>query len=334
MPPHNPVSAADKVRNLSGARSAYQALDRDELISSHTIPSAADDDAMFSEEAHSENGDLIKSVVYGGVDGILTTFAIISGASGGQLSPKVVLILGISNIIADAVGMGVGDALSSIAHQEHVLSEFSREEKNLQVARPVVIKSLVDTYVEKGLPRDKAMVVVHTIAKYDDILLELLMLEKLQLQLPEDDESPWKDGFITFLSFVVFGFIPLFMYSVAPLLDPDCGENGMFKIACISTGIVLFLLGVTTSCLKNPKTNEFKSWKSYLSPCIIDSISTQSKSSCRTGFEFLFLGGGVAFVAYFIGSFVAYIGHTFLYKYIHEVPDHFGSSHAHLQKQL
>ena len=42
----------------------------------------------------------MKSIVYGGLDGIVTTFAIVAGASGGSLSPQVVLILGISNVIA------------------------------------------------------------------------------------------------------------------------------------------------------------------------------------------------------------------------------------------
>ena len=46
---------------------------------------------------------------------MLTTFAIVSGASGGGLSSEVILILGFSNKIADALSMGLGDALSSKA---------------------------------------------------------------------------------------------------------------------------------------------------------------------------------------------------------------------------
>lgn len=37
----------------------------------------------------------MKSVVFGGMDGIMTTFAIVAGSSGANLSPTVVLIIGL-----------------------------------------------------------------------------------------------------------------------------------------------------------------------------------------------------------------------------------------------
>ena len=45
--------------------------------------------------------------VYGGMDGIITTFAIIAGATGGNLPPQVIIILGLSNVIADGYSMAV-----------------------------------------------------------------------------------------------------------------------------------------------------------------------------------------------------------------------------------
>ena len=46
------------------------------------------------EENHQSEGGWLKPVVFGGLDGILTSFAIVAGAAGGQLSPQVVLVLG------------------------------------------------------------------------------------------------------------------------------------------------------------------------------------------------------------------------------------------------
>ena len=46
--------------------------------------------------------------VYGGIDGIVTTFAVVSGSAGASLSPKVVLILGFANLFADGFSMSVG----------------------------------------------------------------------------------------------------------------------------------------------------------------------------------------------------------------------------------
>jgi VIT1/CCC1 family predicted Fe2+/Mn2+ transporter len=57
--------------------------------------------------------DHIGEVVYGANDGIITTFAVVSGAAGAGLSHEVVLILGISNLIADGFSMGASHFLST-----------------------------------------------------------------------------------------------------------------------------------------------------------------------------------------------------------------------------
>lgn len=71
-----------------------------------------------NEGWHQGEGGLLKPIIFGGLDGILTSFAIVAGAAGGGLSPEVVLILGFSNIFADALSMGVGEFLSSKATNE------------------------------------------------------------------------------------------------------------------------------------------------------------------------------------------------------------------------
>jgi DNA damage-binding protein 1 len=47
-----------------------------------------------SEEGHQSEGGFLKPIIFGGLDGILTSFAIVAGAAGGRLDPSVVLILG------------------------------------------------------------------------------------------------------------------------------------------------------------------------------------------------------------------------------------------------
>ena len=55
------------------------------------------------EDWHQSEGGFLKPIIFGGLDGILTSFAIVAGAAGGGLSPTVVLVLGFSNIFADAL---------------------------------------------------------------------------------------------------------------------------------------------------------------------------------------------------------------------------------------
>ena len=54
----------------------------------------------------------IRDVVYGANDGIITTFAVVAGVTGGALSPRAVLIVGVANLFADGLSMGVGNYLS------------------------------------------------------------------------------------------------------------------------------------------------------------------------------------------------------------------------------
>eukprot|EP00954_Amorphochlora_amoebiformis_P020907 1342784-Amorphochlora_amoeboformis.AAC.1 len=69
----------------------------------------------------------MKSIVYGGLDGIITTFAVVSGAAGGGFGIDVILVLGFANMFADALSMGMGDALSTKAANAAALKERDRE---------------------------------------------------------------------------------------------------------------------------------------------------------------------------------------------------------------
>jgi VIT1/CCC1 family predicted Fe2+/Mn2+ transporter len=54
----------------------------------------------------------IRDVVYGANDGIITTFAVVTGVAGGGLSALAVLVIGAANLAADGVSMGVGNLLA------------------------------------------------------------------------------------------------------------------------------------------------------------------------------------------------------------------------------
>ena len=53
----------------------------------------------------------IRDLVYGANDGIITTFAVVAGVTGGALSSQAILIVGFANIVADGLSMGVGNYL-------------------------------------------------------------------------------------------------------------------------------------------------------------------------------------------------------------------------------
>ena len=119
--------------------------------------------------------EYLRSVIYGGVDGIITIFNIISGVEGGNLKYKVIFILGFSALISDAFSMGVSDFLSVDANNK-VLKEENEQ------------------------------------------------------------PNPVNSGIITFISFILFGLIPLLTYLLVK-------SKRNYIITYISTVISLFLLG-------------------------------------------------------------------------------------------
>lgn len=64
------------------------------------------------------NPRLLKAAVYGANDGIVTTFAVVAGVVGAQLSANVILILGLANMIADGLAMGLGDYLGERSERQ------------------------------------------------------------------------------------------------------------------------------------------------------------------------------------------------------------------------
>jgi VIT1/CCC1 family predicted Fe2+/Mn2+ transporter len=62
--------------------------------------------------------DYLSEFVYGGIDGAVTTFAVVAGATGARFDLKIILVLGFANLIADGFSMGVGSYLSSKASIE------------------------------------------------------------------------------------------------------------------------------------------------------------------------------------------------------------------------
>lgn len=115
MPPHNNPEKKPLIggngRESSGdssaaltARMAYESANVEASRQYHEARGASGSHGGSSDEDwHQSEGGLLKPVIFGGLDGILTSFAIVAGSAGGGLDPTVVLVLGFSNIFADAL---------------------------------------------------------------------------------------------------------------------------------------------------------------------------------------------------------------------------------------
>jgi VIT1/CCC1 family predicted Fe2+/Mn2+ transporter len=91
---------------------------------------------IFSHDPESDRlPDVVRhyigDIVFGANDGIITTFAVVSGVAGAELSPAVILIMGIANLLGDGFSMGASNYLS-------IRSVAGAEGKDRGVAEPLL----------------------------------------------------------------------------------------------------------------------------------------------------------------------------------------------------
>ena len=161
----------------------------------------------------------IKEIVYGGNDGIVTTFAVIAGFTGAysetnttlDLSILTVLLFGLANLFADGSAMGLGSFLSLRA-EKSVYQAFKEKERyeikhnaNMEKAETREILQ------SRGYSEEDARSLTELLAKNPDYWLSFMMNDELELPNPER-ESAARNGLMTLSSFCLFGFIPLIPY--------------------------------------------------------------------------------------------------------------------------
>src|SRR3989338_6449578 len=133
-------------RNLEKAREAYKEKNILKTIKAHNTP-----------EEHKKEGKHIKSVVYGGLDGIITTFAVVAGVTGATLSSGIVLILGFANLIADGISMAIGDYLSTKAENEFHEKEKEHEKEEVKRYPEAEKNEMIEFYIKKGINKQDAV---------------------------------------------------------------------------------------------------------------------------------------------------------------------------------
>ncbi len=216
--------------------------------------------------------DYIGEFVYGGIDGSVTTFAVVAGSAGAQLDSAVVIILGFANLIADGFAMSVGSYLSTKSekqkYQKHKNIEYWEVDHLPEKER----EEVREIYAAKGFEGELLEKVVDQITADKDRWVDVMMKE--ELEMAEENKSPIAMGAVTFISFLILGFIPLIIYVV----DYTVGtEADLFLYSSVMTFIIFGLIGYAKSYVTNT-------------------------SRIRGVFETLFLGGSAALLAYFVGD--------------------------------
>jgi len=220
----------------------------------------------------------LKEIIYGGNDGIVTTFAVVAGFSGASLGGNfinlsflTVLLFGLANLFADGLSMGLGNLLSIKAEQDLYKATKDKEQKLIKENFEGQFDDTINLLEKGGFKKADAIALTNIFSRNTDFWLEWKLLHKLNSPNPEKIQALYS-GIITFVSFMLFGIVPLL-----PFIILGSNIKFSFELSAISTIIALVLLGI----LK---------WK-VVGRGLIISIS-----------EIVLIGGSAATVAYIVGK--------------------------------
>ncbi len=213
--------------------------------------------------------------VFGGIDGSVTTFAVVAGATGANLDSSVVIILGFANLFADGFSMSVGSYLSAKSEKDNYEKQKRIEYWEVDHLPERETEEIREIFARKGFEGELLDQVVAVITANRDRWVDVMMKEELEM-IPTS-KSPRMMALVTFISFLVVGFIPIFPYVFDSLVHLN--RENLFITSCVLTTVAFALIGfMKTYVTETPR------WKGIA--------------------ETVFLGASAAAVAYFVGDFL------------------------------
>lgn len=238
--------------------------------------------SKFDLEAHlkkehqiSPISTYLKEIVYGGNDGIITTFAVVAGFTGAQAQVSsipiaTVLLFGFANLFADGVSMSLGNFLSNQSEKDVYKNFKNKEHLEIRKNPHLEKEETMEILRRKGFGKNDAETLVRIYSSNERYWLDFMMEKELELPNPEHEHAGFM-ALATFVSFTLFGLIPLLPYVLFG------GNSNLFAWSVGATVVALLILGVLRA-------------------------KVTQRGIVRPIAETLLLGGAAAFVAFFVGT--------------------------------
>ena len=224
-------------------------------------------DAIRDRLGSSHSISYLRDCVYGGVDGAVTTFAIVAGVQGAGLPVSIIIILGLANILADGFSMAAGNYSATKAELDDRQRIIEVERRHIRDHRDGELEELRQILELRGLSGATLTDATRQIAANREKWINIMLTDEYGLspQLPR----PLRAALATFAAFLVAGSVPLlpFVFDV----------SRPFDISIAATAFTFFVIGAAKS-----------RWS--LAPW------------WYSGGETLLIGSAAASVAYYVGS--------------------------------
>ncbi|MEP4034008.1 VIT1/CCC1 transporter family protein [Roseibium polysiphoniae] len=175
----------------------------------------------------------LRDWVYGGIDGAVTTFAIVAGSLGANLSPAIVLILGLANLLADGFSMAAANYSGTKSEEDDYQRLEGIEEKHIRLAPEGEREEVRQIYKAKGYEGEELETLVAIITSRRQTWIETMMQEEYGMAAVQ--RSALKAALSTFAAFVICGSLPLIPFVF--------GLSASGTITAVMTACAFFLIG-------------------------------------------------------------------------------------------
>lgn len=174
----------------------------------------------------------LRDWVYGGIDGAVTTFAVVASVEGASLTPTIILILGVANLVGDGFSMAAGNYSATRAEKQEFDHFEAIERRHIEQNPKGEVEEVRQIYMAKGFSGDQLEAVVEGITSDREQWVRTMLVE--EHGLPLAIRSALKAASATFAAFILCGSIPLLPYVV---------DEGGFEVSATLTGLVFVVIG-------------------------------------------------------------------------------------------
>lgn len=211
----------------------------------------------------------LRDWIYGGIDGAVTTLAVVTGVAGAQLSSWIILALGFANLFADGFSMAASNYLGT--RSEHDDGDDCRISRTgtLNLAPEGEREEVRQIFERKGFEGEELRRIVELITADRERWVQTMLMD--EYGLPHAVRSPWIAALCTFTAFLICGLVPLLPYLFV--------SKHSLRLSALMTGIVFFAIGSIKS-----------KWS--------------TSSWWHSGFTTLVVGAVAASLAYFTGVII------------------------------
>lgn len=222
--------------------------------------------------ANGHHPNYLPDFVYGAIDGTVTTFAVVSGVAGAELSATIVIVLGFANLIGDGFSMAASNFLGTRVEQQLRRKAREREAAEITAYPQGEREEVRQIYAAKGFAGNDLERAVEIITSDRDRWIDTMLTDEMGMSLTT--RSPIKAGAATMTAFLLVGCLPLIPFVVSGIAGATHGSS--YVASCLLTGIAFFLVGA----VKSRFVDQPWGW---------------------SGVETLTLGGAAAVLAYLVG---------------------------------